>query len=74
MSVVESRNFDGDLHRFRWAKPFRTFELLLTNGLSYQITDPDQIAFGGNKVVVAKPQTGIQILRMHQIAQIRESA
>ena len=70
MDAFGPENLDSSLHRYRWAKPFRPFKLVMTSGDRYQISDPDQIAFGGDTVVIARPATGIQIFRKDQIVAV----
>jgi len=66
----EQINFEDELHRYRWAEPFQSFEIILTSGDRYEINNPDQLAFGGNTVVVVKPRSGIQFFRKNQIVAV----
>ena len=71
-SVAESEpiNFEDELKRYGKAEPFKPFDIVVTSGDRYPITNPWQLAIGGNNVVVALPKTGIQFFRKSQIVAV----
>ena len=70
MADQEQINFEDELRRYADARPFTPFDIVVTSGDRYSITDWHQLAFGGNTVVVVLPKTGIQFFRKNQIVAV----
>jgi len=72
----EEINFEDELRKYARAEPFTPFDIVVTSGDRYEITNPLQLAIGGNTVVVVLPRTGIQFFRKNQIVavHVHESA
>jgi hypothetical protein len=66
----ERIEFEDELHRYGRADPFTPFEIVVTSGDRYLITNSDHLAFTGNTVVVAEPKTGIRFFRRNQIVAV----
>jgi hypothetical protein len=63
----ERIRFEDELRRYGRADPFTPFEIVVTSGDRYLITNSDHLAFTGNTVVIAEPKTGIKFFRLNQI-------
>ncbi len=63
----ENIDFLDELRRYYEARPFSAFDVLTTSGDRYAVSDPSQLAFGFDAIVLALPKTGIQIVRKNQI-------
>jgi len=70
MDGQEEINFQEELRKYAKAEPFLPFEIVVTCGGRYLITDPWQLAIGGNTVVVVLPKTGIRFFRKNQIVAV----
>lgn len=70
MAEHEEINFEDELRRHRDAEPFTPFGIVVTSGDRYSITDPWQMAMGGNTVVAVLPKTGIRFFRKNQIVAV----
>ena len=68
--MAEQINFEDELRRYGEAQPFVPFDIIVTIGDRYPITDRWQLAMGGNTVVVALPRTGIRFFRKNQIVAV----
>jgi hypothetical protein len=66
----ERIEFLDELRRYHRARPFTPFDLLTTSGEKYEVRDFEQFAIGSSAVVLVLPRTGVQIVRMSQIAAI----
>lgn len=70
MAEHEQIDFEEELRRYHRADPFNPFDIVVTSGDRYEITQYDQLAFGGNTVVVVLPKTGIRFFRKNQIVAV----
>ena len=70
----ERIEFEDELRRYGRADPFMPFDIVVSSGDRYTITNSDHLAFTANTVVVAEPKTGIIFFRLGQIVavEIRE--
>ena len=76
MAESENIDFEDELRRYWRQEPFVPFDIVVTSGDRYAIGQPEQLAFGGNVVVVVLPRTGIRFFRKNQIVavHVHESA
>jgi hypothetical protein len=70
MAEHEEINFEDELRRCLRADPFVPFDIVVTSGDRYEITNDEQVALGGNTVVVVLPKTGIRFFRKNQIVAV----
>jgi len=63
-------DFEGELRRQRNADPFTPFEIVVSSGNRYPVNEREQLAFGGNMVVVLLPKTGMRYFRKNQIVAV----
>jgi hypothetical protein len=63
----EQVEFEGELKQYAAADPFEPFDIILTSGDRVVVTDPWRLAFTGNTIVWADPNTGIGVYRKNQI-------
>jgi hypothetical protein len=70
MPEEEQINFEEELRRVAGAEPFTPFEIVVTSGDRYKVSDPWQLAFGGNVVVVLLPKLGMRFFRKNQIVAV----
>ena len=70
MAEHEQIDFEDELRRYYRADPFIPFDIVVTSGDRYEITQQEQLAFGGNTVVVVLPRTGIRFFRKNQIVAV----
>jgi protein-L-isoaspartate O-methyltransferase len=66
----EQLDFEDELRRYSRAEPFVPFDIVVTSGDRYEITHWEQLAFGGNMVVVVQPKSGIRFFRKNQIVAV----
>jgi hypothetical protein len=66
----EQINFEDEFRRYARAEPFVPFDIVVTSGDRYEVTNSDQVAFTGNAVVVALPKHGIRFFRKSQIVAV----
>jgi hypothetical protein len=70
MAEHEEINFDDELKRYLRADPFVPFDIVVTSGDRYEVAEKEQVAMGGNTVVVVLPKTGIRFFRKNQIVAV----
>jgi len=70
MAEHEGIDFEDELRRYWRKDPFVPFDIVVTSGDRYGITDPGQIAFGTNAIIIALRKTGIQMIRKNQIVAV----
>jgi hypothetical protein len=70
MAEHEEINFEDELRRCLRADPFVPFNIVVTSGDRYEVTTDEQVALGGNTVVVVLPTTGIRFFRKNQIVAV----
>lgn len=70
MAEHEQIDFEEELRRYWRREPFIPLDIVTTSGDRYHITDPGQIAFGSNTIIVALRSTGIQLVRKNQIVAV----
>jgi len=70
MAEHEQIDFEEELRRYWRRDPFLPFDIVTTSADRYHITDPGQIAFGSNAIIVALRSTGIQMVRKNQIVAV----
>ena len=66
----EDPSFDEELRRYARADPFQSFDIVVTSGDRYEVTDPLQIAIAGDYVFVANRKGGSKFFRQYQIVAI----
>jgi hypothetical protein len=66
----ERIDFEDELRRLAKADPFTPFEIIVTSGDRYEITEELQMAISGNAVVVLMPKRGMQMFRKNQIVAV----
>jgi hypothetical protein len=64
----EQIDFMDELRRYANATPFVPFDIVTTSGNKYEVQERLQFALGSTAAVLVLPKTGIQIVRMNQIA------
>jgi hypothetical protein len=69
--MSEQINFEDELRKYARAIPFFPFEIVVTSGDRYEVTDPLQLAIGGNSVALLLPRTGIKLFRKNQIVAVQ---
>lgn len=76
MGKQEQINFDEEMRRLARRDPFIPFEIVVASGDRYEVTDPLQIAIGGDAIVLLLPRTGMRMFRTFQVVSIhtREAA
>jgi hypothetical protein len=70
MSEQEQINFEDELRKLGTADPFTPFEIIVTSGDRYEVTQQLQMAIGGNSVIVLLPKRGMQMFRKNQIVAV----
>jgi len=70
--MAEAMNFETELRRLQVRDPFEAFIIKLTNGESFDITDPLQFALApeGNTGMVFHPRRGMVFFRKNQIVSV----
>ena len=66
----ESIDFEDEMRRYLYREPFIPFEIIVTSGDHYRVTDPAQVAVAGNTVVTALPKSGTRFFRKNQIVAV----
>jgi hypothetical protein len=64
----EQIDFMDELRRYGNSDPFVPFEIVTTGGARYEVQERLQFALGATAAVLVLPRTGIQVIRMNQIA------
>jgi hypothetical protein len=66
----ERIDFEDELRRLAKSEPFTPFEIVVTSGDRYEVTEELQIAISGNAVVVLMPKRGMKMFRKNQIVAV----
>ncbi|MGB7158754.1 MAG: hypothetical protein WBD40_11845 [Tepidisphaeraceae bacterium] len=70
MAESEQIDFYDELRRVRNADPFQPFEIVMTSGARYKVTNPESVASGPGMFCVFPPKQGMHFFPLHQISSI----
>ncbi|HEX4796772.1 MAG TPA: hypothetical protein VH370_23470 [Humisphaera sp.] len=65
-------DFEDKLRRYRRAETFMPFEIVLSTGDRYKVTDRFRFAMGGDTVLVLQPRVGSRFFHKNQIVAVNE--
>lgn len=68
--MAEELDFTDELVKAIKATPFVPFTLVMASGDRYEVTDPINIAFGGDLIFLIRPRQGSAHLRLYNLSSI----